>query len=277
MRLRGAGIPEARVQAEYLLSAALGVRRLDLYMLPETARVDEAALHRLDADCNRLANHEPLQYVLGETEFMGRRFRCDRRALIPRPETEELVRYALTHIPDGRHPAPDIVEVGTGSGCIAITLRLERPASAVTATDCSPEALDLARKNADALQADPIHWRQCDLLGGLPARSMDIVISNPPYIATKELGGLDRNVRDYEPRLALDGGGDGLDVIRRLIDQAREVLRPGGQLFLEIGEDQGAAVSEILARHGYTAVHVLKDINGCDRVVAARSAPQPWI
>jgi len=276
-RLLAEGIPEARTQAEYLLSSALGVRRLDLYLLPDIPRLDAAALRRLDADCERLARHEPLQYVLGETEFMGRRFRSDPRALIPRPETEELVRHALELLPAGRTPAPGIVEAGTGSGCIAVTLRLERPGAAVTATDCSPEALALARENAVALHADRIDWRLCDLLDGIPPRSMDLVISNPPYIATDELDGLDRNVRDHEPRLALDGGADGLDVIRRLASQAAHVLRPGGQLLLEIGEDQGTAVPGILTQHGYTAVRVLRDMNGHHRVVTAHSAAQPRI
>ncbi len=267
-RLQAAGVKESRTCAEYLLSSAMGVSRLDLYLLNSICP-EKIPRSWVDACCSRLERHEPLQYVLGETEFMGRIFRCDRRALIPRPETEEMIRHAISLLVQSQNTAPAIVDAGTGSGCVAITLRLEFPGAAITATECSAEALELAQENAEALEAGPITWLNSNLLDGLAAHSMDMVISNPPYIRSSEIRRLDRNIRDYEPRLALDGGGDGLVIIRRLVSDALRVLRPGGTLIMEIGEDQGAAVKALLDENEFDDVRVVPDINGHDRVAIA--------
>ncbi len=267
-----AGRGDARVLAEWLVAAAAGVGRLDV--AAQGARlVDEAARARLDEWAPRVARGEPLQYVLGTAPFLGRDFVCDARALIPRPETEELCERVLADETVWSHPAPTIADVGTGTGCLAVTLALERPSASVIAIDLSPEALALARANAQRFGAeDRIVWRQGDLLSGLPAQSLRAVVSNPPYIAEGEWARLDPEVRDHEPRVALIGGADGLAVIRRLVEQARHALAPGGRVWMEIGNEQGPAVRELLTAHGFADVAIRRDLAGRDRFAEARQA-----
>lgn len=266
--LQEAGRAEARTLAEWLLAEAAGLGRLDV--LAQGDRVlDESACHRLDSWVARVARGEPMQYVLGVAPFLGRNFHCDPRALIPRPETEELCEWALASI--SRDAATRIADVGTGSGCIAITIALERPHAQVTATDLSPLALDLARENAAQYGVQSrISWRQGDLLTGMPDDAFDMIVSNPPYVSENEWWQLDRTVRDYEPRLALIAERDGLDAIRRLAEQARHALAPGGTLWMEIGNDQGPAVRAFLIENGYEAVRIHRDLAGHERMAEAR-------
>ena len=271
--LASAGRGEARVLAEWLVAAAAGIGRLEV-LIQGGRLLDEATCTRLDGWVSRVARGEPLQYVLGSAPFLGREFACDARALIPRPETEELCERVLADASIWAHPAPRIADVGTGTGCLAVTLALERPGAVVTAIDVSAEALALARSNARRFDVEGgIDWRQGDLLAGVPAGSLDAVVSNPPYIAEAEWARLDTEVRDHEPRLALVGGADGLALIRRLIEQAGHVLRPGGKLWLEIGNEQGLAVRELLASRGFRAVATHRDCAGHERIAEARNPP----
>ena len=264
--LAAAGRDEARVKAEWLVAGALGVGRMEVLVRGADA-VPPAAHERLDGWVRRAAAGEPLQYILGETDFFGRAFCCDPRALIPRPETEELVERVLADARIWSGAAPRVVDVGTGTGCIAVTLALERPAAQVVAVDCSPDALALARANARRWSVeDRIAWRQADLLDGFDPGALRAVVSNPPYIAEPVWAGLDTEVRDHEPQLALVGGGDGLAVIRRLV----VALAPGGMLWLEIGNEQGPAVRRLLEDHGFGAVVAHRDIAGHERMVEAQ-------
>lgn len=243
-RLERAGIDEADNKLRWVAAHLLGGGLLDvLRHLAETPTPEQA--DRFDAALARLETDEPVQYVIGETDFMGLRIRCDARALIPRSETEELVAAAEEFLRGRERPVA--VDVCTGTGCIACALAKRVPGARVLATDLSPAALDLARENAGALDA-AVEFRHADLLAGGAAGSVDLVVSNPPYVATAEIARLDRTVRDFEPRLALDGGTDGLRTISRLVAQAAHVLRSGGRLMLEIGDDQADAVAEILCR-----------------------------
>lgn len=267
-RLEAVGIDEARLKAEWALSRALGCPRLELPLrFRETAPPPARAA--FEGYVRRLAEHEPLQYVLGDAEFMGLVLKTDRRALIPRPETELLVETVLVHPALwalGRAPA--MADVGTGTGCIALALAARRREARILARDIRPEALALARENAAALGlAGRIDFSEGDLLEGVPPGSLDAVIANAPYVPTADWAKTDRSVRDYEPRAALDGGRDGLDVIRRLLPQAFTSLRAGGIVFMEVGDGQAAAVRQLLQAGRFEAVETRKDWGGCDRVI----------
>ena len=266
--LAARGVENARLVTEQLMSHVLECPRLQLYVRFESV-LTEPQLEAMRRGMKRLAAGEPLQYVTGDTAFMGHLFKTDRRALIPRPDTEPLVEAVLACGTLWARPAPAIVEVGTGSGCIAISLALVHPA-AYTAIDVSADALALASENAQRLQvADRLTFRQGDLLAGLAAGSADAVVANLPYIRTLDLAALPRHIREHEPALALDGGADGLDLIRRLAGEALAVLKPGGWIFLEIGFDQGASMRACLGDLGYADVTVRPDAGGRDRVVSA--------
>ena len=267
VRLEQAGIDEAfhklRWVAAYLLACGLAdvVRHLHEIPTPSAAREFE----RAEA---RLATHEPVQYVIGETDFMGLKIRCDFRALIPRPETEVLAAAAEEVLRGTRAPAA--VDVCTGTGCIACALAKRVPGARVAATDISAEALELARTNAQARGA-AVDFIQADLLDGVADACMDLVVSNPPYVASAECGRLDRTVRDFEPRLALDGGPDGLRIISRLVSEAARVLTSGGWLLFEIGDDQAEAVREIVCQTSlFQPMNLRSDCAGRARVAMAR-------
>ena len=245
-RLEAAGIEEADVKLRWVAAHLLRTGLLDVLghgdSVPDSfrGRCFEEAVARLETD-------EPVQYVIGETDFMGLRIRCDRRALIPRPETERLVGCAeefLETLPG----APAVVDVCTGTGCIACALARRVPRARVAATDISADALALAAENAREWGVE-VEWRRGDLLEGIIPNRMDLVVSNPPYVRRDECARLPRTVRDFEPRLALDGGPDGLAVISRLVEEAARVLTSGGRLMMEIGDDQADAVMEMLCRN----------------------------
>ena len=269
-RLERAGIEEAPVKLRWVAAHLLGCGLLDV--LRYHAEVPDAALaERFESAVARLETDEPVQYVIGETDFMGLRIRCDPRALIPRPETEELVACAEDFLRARRGPSAAI-DVCTGTGCIACALAKRVPGVRVRATDLSAAALELARENARVLGAD-VEFFQADLLAGVPDGSVDLVVSNPPYVGSGECARLPRTVRDFEPRLALDGGTDGLRVISRLVEEAARVLTSGGRLMLEIGEDQADAVAEILCRTTpFQNPTVRCDCAGRARVVLAQRA-----
>lgn len=253
-----------RLTAEILLSHVLKLSRVRLYVdLDRPLSKDELGAYR--ALIERRMAGEPTQYLTGVREFYNRPFKVDARVLIPRPETELLVEAALRMLPKD---APGrALDVCTGSGCIAISLAAERPQATVIATDLSPDACALARENAQTLGvADRVTVLQGDLFTPVPAgERFQVVVSNPPYIASGEIPGLSAEVR-REPKLALDGGPDGLVAVRRVVTGARQWLEPGGLLALEIGEDQGPAVLELLRAAGYADARVEKDLERRERM-----------
>lgn len=272
-RLKGllvaSGHDEASAEAESLLAHTLHCRRLEVYLHGER-KLSPEQLDTLAGQARHLIAGEPLQYVLGEVEFYGRVFQCDPRALIPRPETEMLVEAVLRFSRIWKLPQPRVADLGTGTGCIAITLALARPQADICAVDISADALALARANAERHGvADHMEFRQADLLAGFAEQSLDLIVSNPPYVSTAEWSELPAPIRDHEPRQALDGGSDGFDVIRKLVSQAATKLTSIGALALEIGEDQGQRVSDLLRAVGFVNVFVHKDFAGWDRIVTA--------
>lgn len=264
------GVAEARLSGEWLLSRALGCPRLELH-LRRDAVLSAELCRRLEAEIKRLAAHEPLQYVLGEAEFMGRIFAADPRALIPRPETEQLAELVLACAGLWAGATPTLAEVGTGTGCLVISLALAKPEARYHALDLDPAALALARENASRHGvANRIRFAVGNLLAGLAPASLDAVVANPPYVRTADWAQLPAQIREHEPRLALEGGADGLAVIRPLIAQAALVLKPGGRIFLEIGDEQGAAVAGLLKSQGFMDVAIRQDLAGKPRFATAR-------
>jgi len=225
----------------------------------------------------RVADGEPLQYVIGEWDFRRITLTVDRRALIPRPETEQLVDLVLaarelwaSSVAAGRG-LPLIADVGTGSGCIVLSMATERPQARYVAIDASAEALELARVNAARCGvADQVEFRHGSGCGEFPAGSVDAIVANLPYIPEATVAALDKHIREHEPHQALNGGEDGLDVIRTVAHDAVMVLRPGGWLFLEIGDDQGSAVRELLEHLGLIDLAILPDLAGKTRFARAR-------
>jgi release factor glutamine methyltransferase len=261
----GKEIESARLEAELLLAATLDLDRVGLYINFERP-LEVAELKAFRERVRRRALREPVQYILGETEFWSLPFNVGPAVLVPRADTEILVEEALARI-DG--PAR-ILDVGTGSGAIAVALAHEKPELQVMAIDCSEPALVIARGNA---LRNGVAERVTCLAGdlaALPSGPFEMVVSNPPYIPTTDLAQLMPEVRDYEPRLALDGGADGLNAYRQLAMQAGQVLTPGGWLLVEIGIGQAVDVSSLLKAAGMIEIGQRNDYAGIPRVVAGR-------
>jgi len=251
-----------RRDAEVLLAHVLRCDQAALLTHPERL-LSPAEADQLESFLNRRLASEPMQYITGSQEFFGLLFEVTPAVLIPRPETEHLVEAALEHI--GRE-AVRILDVGTGSGAIAISLAHARPQSHVTAVDLSPAALEVARRNAQRHGVlDRVTFLQSNLLGSVDGTDFDVVVSNPPYIAEGEV--LEPQVSNYEPQSALYAGPTGLEVYERLIPEARKLLKPGGWLLLEIGFGQQPAVEALL--RGWRSVAVVHDLQGIPRVVQA--------
>ena len=249
------GVENPRLNAEHLLAHALGLKRMELY-LQFDRQLTESERAPLRETVKRRGAREPLQHILGTAEFHGRTFACDKRALIPRPETEQLVEIAL-EIVKGK-ASPQILDIGTGSGVIAITLALELTAAGVHAIDLSTDALALAAANAERHGlAERVRFHQADLLPPGDSK-FDLIVANLPYIPSDEIASLSPEVR-HDPLAALDGGPDGLDLIRRLTDTAPERLTPGGALLLEIGAGQADAVNTLLADRKFRDISVRSD------------------
>ena len=268
-RLRGAPHPErARRDAETLLLHLMGRDRAYLIAHSEEALSGEAAARYEWLLSRRLAG-EPIQYITGETEFYGLPFRVDRSVLIPRLETEHLVEKSLSLAE--AFPNPRLVDVGTGSGAIAVALAHKLPAAQVTAIDLSPQALAVARANAERNSvAKRIRFLEGSLLAPVAGESFDIVVSNPPYVPETDRTSLSVEVRDHEPELALFAGNDGLAVYHELIPQAHAVLVPGGFLVLEVGCGQHNAVAALLEASGFNQIEFIPDLQGIQRVVTGR-------
>lgn len=259
------GVANARLEAEWLLCAATGVDRVGLYLqYDKPLNAGELAAYR--AMVVRRANREPLQHILGSQEFFGLDYEVTPDTLIPRYDTELLVSEAATRHPDAR----SILDIGTGSGCIAVSLLKRLPKAIVTATDVSEAALAVAGRNAEKHGA-PIEFLQGSLLAPVAGRCFDLIVSNPPYIPTADIESLDQEVRDYDPRTALDGGCDGLLIYRSLIPEAVEHLNPGGWLLVEIGIGQAKDIVSLF-RHTCRLGEpfIVRDAGGIERVVGAQ-------
>jgi release factor glutamine methyltransferase len=271
-RLAAAGLPTARQDAELLLGRVLGTTRLGLYTAGATV-VSGPARIELEALVARRLGHEPVQYILGEAEFCGLRLELGPGVFIPRPETEGLVDRALAFGPPG--PAT-VLELCAGSGAIACALAMRRPDWTLWAVEGADAAVACARANVHRLGLEGrVRVRQGDLFTPLREAvapgAAALVVANPPYLATPILPTLPAEVREWEPPGALDGGVDGLDVIRRLLAEAADWLRPTGGLLLEIGEEQGWAARTLVAADGrYAEARVHRDFRGCERVLEVR-------
>jgi release factor glutamine methyltransferase len=264
---RGRGIESPRLDAELLLGRALSCTRIQL--IADAKRALEASeLARFRDLVKRRRAREPTAYILGEREFYGRRFRVDRRVLIPRPDTETLVEVALDRTRD-RSMSMRALDLCTGSGCVAITIARERTTSLVFATDVSDDALVVARDNALRLGAYNVAFRRGDLFAAVDASlRFDLVTANPPYVAAGEIASLQPEIRDYEPLLALAGGDDGLATVRRIVEGARPHLADAGRLVLEVGFGEAAATAELLAGAGFVQIETRRDYGRIERVVS---------
>lgn len=247
--LAGKGVESARLNAELLIGHALGLQRMQLYLQFERP-LSELELEKIRPLVRRRGQREPLQHILGETEFHGLRLKTDRRALIPRPETELLIELVVARVAGspGR-----ILDLGTGSGAIALALARQYPAAEVVATDASVEALTLARENAalNGLESR-VRWIESDWFAGLAGETFDLIVSNPPYLSAAEVAATAPEVRDHEPRLALTPGDDGLAALEAIFASAGAHLTAGGLLALETGIAQHAALLATAAQRGLT-------------------------
>ncbi len=270
--LSRAGIEQAAQETAWLLEQALRMTQLEL-RLNESQAVEGDRLGRAQALLARRARREPLQYLLGTQEFCGLEFEVEPGVLIPRPETEGLVE-AVARLASGDRPV--IADIGTGSGCIAVSLTCRLPRAVLYATDCSTEALRVARRNAERHGvAANITWFEGDLLEPLRVNGLsglvNVLVSNPPYIAERDWEALQPEVRLFEPRVALAGGEDGLAVYRRLVGNAADLLCEGGWLIMEVGQGQAEPVHRLIEAAGrYGAVEIQPDQANIDRVVCAR-------
>ncbi len=271
-RFRAAGIDDPRVDAEHLLAQALQCSRVDLY-LQHARLLDEAARTPFRELVKRRLAREPVAYISGKRGFhaLDLALTVDRRVLIPRPETEHLVDWILEWVHPRPAPITRVLDVGTGSGAIALALKHAREDLEVTACDRSREALAVARSNAEEHDLE-VTWIESDLLDSvpIPVGGWSVIAANLPYIPTADLEGLQPEVRDYEPLAALDGGADGLDLVRRLVRGCTQygVMAPYSRLFLEIGIGQATATAELLTAHGFVEVEQRKDLAGIGRVVS---------
>lgn len=262
-RLLEAGVEEAQLDARLLLERICGTDRNTL-LAHADREVSEQEWQAYENAIARRCQRIPLQHILGSQEFMGLEFEVNEHVLVPRQDTEILVEEVLRELQDGMR----VLDLCTGSGCILISLLRYSNGCPGVGADISPEALEVARRNAEKLLGGEREYIfvESDLLQRVEGR-FDVIVSNPPYIRRREIDTLMPEVRDHDPRLALDGGEDGLDFYRRIAAESPAYLCGGGQLYLEIGCDQGDAVQELLLRQGFREVNVVQDYAGLDRVV----------
>lgn len=278
--LNSAGIEEARLDAWLLLEFAADIKRAWYYAhMDETAEADVAEQYR--QLCEKRAQHIPLQHLTGQAYFMGYEFYVDDRVLVPRQDTETLVEEAVSHLRE--LPAPKILDMCTGSGCILLSLLMELPQASGTGADVSADALEVAKENtrrlglekrAELIQSDLFSADYFEKNSRKKCMEYDMLISNPPYIRTADIDGLMDEVRLHDPRLALDGKADGLYFYEKITEQAGKHLKPGGWLIYEIGCDQAKDVAEIMKKKGFVQIEVKKDLAGLDRIVEGRMLTQ---
>jgi release factor glutamine methyltransferase len=264
---RARGIDKPQLDAQVLLAHALSVTRTQLVIDAKKPLAPEE-LGRFREMVRRRRAREPVAYLLGAREFYGRSFRVDKRVLVPRPDTETLVDVALART-EARSLSMRALDVCTGSGCVAITLAKQRPTARVHAADISDDALEVARDNALRLGAYNVSFTRGDLFEGVPAAlaPFDVITANPPYIASGEIATLDKDVKDFEPRLALDGGTDGLAFVRRIVDGAPALLDAGGTLAVEVGAGEADATARLFEARGFARVTITRDYGRIERVV----------
>jgi len=253
-------LDNSRLNAELIISHVLGLKRLELYMKFDLT-VSPSNRNTIKELIKRRSRHEPLQYVLGETEFYGYRFKVDPSVLIPRPETEYLVERIIK---DPRE-AGSILEIGTGSGCIAISLAKELKNVKIDAADISAEALETASNNADINKVN-INFLRSDIFSRIE-KKYDLIVSNPPYIPLDSYQELPAEIKDFEPSAALISDEEGFFFYRRIIEEASEYLNPEGRLFFEIGFDQSKRIKLIAEKSGFKNIVTIKDLNEFDRIM----------
>lgn len=269
---KSGGIDTANLDARVLIEAVTGLTATDM------ARAPERGLSAPEIDCLRdyqaqRLEGKPVSKIIGQREFWGRLFQVNEHVLDPRPDSETLVEAALAHLPEAQ--AFQLLDLGTGSGCLLLTLLAERAQGQGLGVDVSEPALVVAKANSQSLDLQArarfasSHWLES------VAGRFDMIVSNPPYISDAEMASLDKNVLDYDPHLALKGGGDGMDPYRHICAKAQDHLQADGWLLFEIGATQGAAVGEILRQAGFSQVQVLPDLAGRDRVVMGRAPSAP--
>ncbi len=278
------GFENSRLNAERLLGHTLNLKRVDLYLNYERPLADDE-LARFKGFLKRRLQHEPLQYILGETEFFSLRFRVTPNVLIPRPETEILVETVLQKCREKNSPAEkiNILDIGTGSGCIAISLAKHLPNARFTAIDVSEAAVTTAAENARLNEvSEQIEFRKLDFFFREADRyptnnwlhefqnTFDVIVSNPPYISDADYPNLPPEVRDFEPRAALKDGADGLNFYRQIAATAPMILNHGGFVAVEVGMGQAQAVAEIFAKSGLSQIQAAADLNDIERVVTGR-------
>jgi release factor glutamine methyltransferase len=290
--LEAAGIEDAFVDAELLVLHAAGSERLAAYTEnPEIGGKLSAKIRRL---LRRRATGEPVQYIIGYVDFLGLRINVGKGVLIPRPETELLAREAIKRIRQVRgegsgvrgpktgikgrdkdsslltpHSSLKILDLCTGSGCIALAVAREFPDAGVYAVDLSKQALKYARENASLNGIGNVGFLEGSLFGPVKGYRFDLIVSNPPYVRTADLAGLQREIREWEPMDALDGGSEGLDFYRQIFSGARAFLKAGGTVMVELGFGQAEAVEKIIRQSGFSAVEIMKDYAGIDRILKA--------
>jgi len=282
-------VDSPRLQAELLLAHVLKLPRMKLYLNFERA-LSEPETNTFRDLVKRRSQREPLQHIVGSTSFCGFEIAVNRHVLVPRPETELLAELGWSFLSTIHSEPSTALDFGTGSGCLAIALAAKSPAAKIVAIDVSPEALDVAKQNATKNNvAERIEFVQGDGFEALtsgtgvsPVRidshgqdaratiHFDLIVSNPPYIATAEIATLDPEVRDFDPRGALDGGADGLDFYRRLATEARSFLKPGGKIMLEFGDGQGAAIRDIFTGQNWIVEAIREDYTQRQRILIAK-------
>jgi release factor glutamine methyltransferase len=273
--LRRAGVPEARREAGSLLEYVIVCDRTFIITHADHL-ISEEQLEKFRECVSRRAKGEPLQYITGHQAFYGLDFEVTKDVLIPRPETELLVEATLSLARD-LHTAPLICDVGTGSGCVTVALLRELPGAQAIGIDISEAAIRVAERNA-ALHSvnERVTFLVSDCLSALSSHKagFDFVVSNPPYVNGSAMDGLQREVRDHEPRMALTPGSDGLSVIKRLLSESLDVLKPGGYLLMEIGFDQGSAVQSLANREVWDLLDIHQDLQSIPRIVALQKRAQ---
>lgn len=281
--LEESGVPDALTDAELLALHAAGMERLRAYI--DNPEIDRSLQSKINRLMKRRASGEPLQYIIGEVDFLGLHIRVGKGVLIPRPETEILVQEAVDTVRrqspevgssrNEQSPIPDprslcILDLCTGSGCIALALAKEFPHALVFAADISAKAIGYARQNAEYNRIENVTFLKGSLFGPVEENmAFDLITSNPPYIMTSDIAGLQREVRDWEPVRALSGGEEGLDFYRKILSKAPGYLKEDGCILLELGFGQAEAVAEIAGNSGLKNISVKKDFAGIDRILKA--------
>ena len=263
------GVDSPRLQVELLLSHVLQLPRLKLYLNFEKS-LTEPELDRVREMVKRRGDREPLQHIVGSTSFCGFEFAVNRDVLIPRPETEQLAEKAWQQL--GKQASAKVLDYGTGSGCLAVTIALKCPSAEIHAVDISEPALEVARKNSATHRVtERIHFYACDGFSGLSSDlQFDLIVGNPPYIPSEDIPHLQPEVRDFDPKTALDGGADGLDFYRRLASEAPQRLRPHGVLLLEFGDGQEKSLSAMFSKAPWSAATIAPDLSGRPRILIAQ-------